>query len=182
MKNNSLGIVETGSSPQGQCPLCRSKNPYTTSACLECSFPLPWAKTQLTQREPFGLCTKCRGENPYTEQQCWTCGAFLPWAYALSEATPHPGQLAGLPAVATPVIQGVVVRPQHRPSDNSLVALDGSNRFVDAISFLCPALGFVAYISLLARLPMQAGSAARYAFFGLCLWVPVLVIALARSL
>ncbi len=183
MKTNSRHAEDADKTPTGQCPLCYGANPYTISSCAECNYPLPWAKAKMHEREPYGMCDKCYTENLYSTMNCSACGTFLPWAYAIStaaEAQSLWGQRLVAPAspAANPIVPVQTIRYS---GDNSLTALDGRNQFVDAMSFLCPALGFVAYVSLLGRLPNQAINAAKYAFYGSCLWFPALLILFVRS-
>ena len=183
MKINAPQSGDADKKPTGQCPLCYAENSYEVSICVECSFALPWAKAEMSEREPHGVCVKCHANNLYSSQNCRVCEAFLPWAYAIStvaEAQALWGQSPALPAHSASGF-AAPVRSVGYAGNHSLTALDGRNQFVDAISFLCPALGFVAYISLINRLPQQASSAAKYAVKGLCLWLPVLLILFIRS-
>jgi hypothetical protein len=162
--------------PMGECPLCYTANPYSISHCCECNLPLPWAKAETHEREPCGQCLKCQSENPYTSLNCWSCGARLPWANAVSPASQ---QLAAkgsqLAVMASPSANGhtapVMPIAMQRPA---LSVMDEPNQFVDAVSLLCPPLGFVAYVTLLGQLPRQALNAARFALYGLGVWAIVL--------
>ena len=70
--------------PMGQSPLCYTDNAYRVSRCAECNLPLPWAKTEVAERESCGACHRCQAENPYTTLNCASCGSRLPWSNAVS--------------------------------------------------------------------------------------------------
>ena len=53
---------------------------------------------------------------------------------------------------------------------------DRPNQVVDAISFLCPPLGFISYVTLLGTVPRQALNAAKFALFGMFAWVFILMV------
>jgi hypothetical protein len=168
--------------PMGQCPLCYTENPYSRSLCSECNLPLPWAKAEMHEREPCGECLKCRSENPYTSLNCWSCGARLPWANAVSPLAQQVGHAAlnGMNG-ATPSSNGyhqpvAVTGINHLRMPPPAHVHDEPNQIVDAVSLVCPPLGFIAYVTLLGQLPRQAVNAARFALYGLGVWVFLLLV------
>lgn len=165
--------------PTGECPLCYTENPYNRSHCTECNLPLPWAKAEMYEREPCGACLKCNSENPYTSLNCWSCGARLPWANAVS---PLAQQVAPPPHLNGHNGSALAANGYHPPmpitgpntlrlASQSFFVADEPNQIVDAVSLVCPPLGFVAYVTLLGQMPRQALSAARFALYGLGVWV-----------
>lgn len=181
MKTNSRHAEDADKTPKGQCPLCYGDNSYEVSHCAECGFPLPWARAEMHEREPHGDCPKCHEKNLYSASNCRACEAFLPWAYAISTVAESQALWSQVSAAPSTREVAVPVRAIEYSGNHTLTALDGHNQFVDAMSFLCPALGFVAYVSLLGWLPKQALSAGKYALYGMCVWLPALLILLVRS-
>lgn len=182
-RNSSHHLSFQGSekTPKGQCPLCYTENPYSRSHCTECNLPLPWAKAEMHEREPCGHCLKCQSENPYTSLSCWSCGARLAWANAVSplaqQALPKAIQNGGAPSAngyhAPMPISGTSTL---RVASQSFYAADEPNQIIDAVSLVCPPLGFIAYVTLLGQLPRQALNAARFALYGLGVWMFLLII------
>lgn len=166
--------------PTGQCPLCYAENPYNVSHCGECNLPLPWAKAELHEREPCGHCLKCQSDNTYTTLNCWSCGARLPWANAVSPAAAQLAGKNGITMTAPPMngaggLNGAngygASAPQIiKPTNFYSAGADEPNQIIDAVSLLCPPLGFVAYVTLLAQMPRQAINAARFALIGTGIW------------
>lgn len=179
----------------GQCPLCYTENPYTLSHCAECNLPLPWAKAEMHEREPCGHCLKCESENPYTSLNCWSCGARLPWANAVSPLAQASASSSSLNGLALPAANGYSSNGyssngHHAPNGHAMpqapmpitgpttlriasssYVTDEPNQIIDAVSLVCPPLGFVAYVTLLGQLPRQAMNAARFAMYGLGVWI-----------
>lgn len=54
---------------------------------------------------------------------------------------------------------------------SSTYVVDEPNQIIDAVSLVCPPLGFIAYVTLLGQLPRQALNAARFAMYGLGVWI-----------
>lgn len=165
----------------GQCPLCYTENPYSRSHCGECNLPLPWAKAEMHEREPCGHCLKCESENAYTSLNCVSCGARLPWANAVSplaQQSVSQGQMNGIvPSSNGHSLPMPVAGPNTlRVASQSFYAADEPNQIIDAVSLVCPPLGFVAYVTLLGQMPRQALNAARYSMYGLGVWVFLLVV------
>ncbi len=163
----------------GQCPLCYTENPYSRSLCGECNLPLPWAKAEMHEREPCGHCLRCQTENAYTTLNCVSCGSRLPWANAVS---PLAQQAAAQMSNIMPSANGhqspmPITGPNTlRIASQSFYVADEPNQIIDAVSLVCPPLGFVAYVTLLGQMPRQALNAARYAMYGLGIWVVLLTI------
>lgn len=163
----------------GQCPLCYTENPYNRSHCTECNLPLPWAKAEMHEREPCGHCLKCQSENAYTTLNCVSCGSRLPWANAVSPlAQQAAAQMNGImPSSNGHHAPMPITGPNTlRVASQSFYAADEPNQIIDAVSLVCPPLGFIAYVTLLGQLPRQALNAARFALYGLGVWMFLLVI------
>ncbi len=178
MKNNASGSAEK--TPMGQCPLCYTENAYSISRCSECNLPLPWAKAEIQEREPCGACLKCQAENPYTTLNCGSCGSRLPWANAVSAVMQQKAATGQIAMLAAPSKNGhsmpaSMIHGSAAPIYNSAIH-DGPNQIVDAISFICPPLGFISYVTLLSTVPRQALNAARFALFGMVTWIFILMV------
>ena len=69
-----------------------------------------------------------------------------------------------------------VVRPSSlRVASQSFYAADEPNQIIDVVSLVCPPLGFIAYVTLLGQMPRQALNAARFALYGLGVWMVLLI-------
>ena len=136
------------------------------------------------EREPCGHCMKCQTENAYTTLNCVSCGSRLPWANAVS---PQAQQAAAQAAAAQ--LNGIMPSSNGhqapalspgahtlRVASQSFYMADEPNQIIDAVSLVCPPLGFVAYVTLLGQMPRQAVNAARYAMYGVGVWVFLLLV------